>query len=227
MHLTYQDKLDIMKEFPIIELSYEKKIYKKVSHSDFYIIVPKGEKCFVWFRQYRNHFVCMVMILEGKKKIKNIKIYTSCFKEDICIERGTIVYGTLFTLNGCLFFSMEDIFYFINQKVSSLNQQKKMNMMYCLLKKYIKQCLISRNDIILGLPVIESSYEKAKEMMHKIVYNPYCLQHRVANKKRPYLNEFIQQKKYAIFSVRCSIETDIYYLYCSQDDSSFQTAWHL
>ena len=34
--------------------------------------------------------------------------------------------------------------------------------------------------------------------------------------------EFIQQKKYAIFSVRCSIETDIYYLYCPQDDSSFK-----
>ena len=90
------------------------------------------------------------------------------------------------------------------------------------LKKYIKQCSVSRNNIVLGLPIIESSYEKATEMMHKIVYSPYCLQHRVANKKRPYLNEFIQQKKYAIFSVRCSIETDIYYLYCSQDDSSFK-----
>ena len=103
MHLTYQDKLDIMKEFPIIELSYEKKIYKKVSHSDFYIIIPKGEKCFVWFRQYRNHFVCMVMILEGKKKIKNIKIYTSCFKEDICVERDDCVWDIIYSQRMLIF----------------------------------------------------------------------------------------------------------------------------
>ena len=37
MTLTFHDKGKILKEFPITELSYEKKIYKKVSHSDFYI----------------------------------------------------------------------------------------------------------------------------------------------------------------------------------------------
>ena len=219
---TYKDKLTIMKEFPITELSYEKKIYKKVSHSDFYIIIPKGEKCFAWFRQYNNYFVCMIMSLESHNKIKNIKIYTSCFKEDICIEKGTIVYGTLFTFKGNLFFSIEDIFYFLNKNVYSLSQCKKITFIGHLLSKYLKQISITKNNIIFGLPIIEKTYDKAIEMIHATSYQPFCLQHRLMNKKRAYLNEFITPKKCATFSVRCSIETDIYYLYCYQTDNSLK-----
>ena len=52
MTLTFHDKGKILKEFPITELSYEKKIYKKVSHTELFLIIPKGEKGFIWFGQF-------------------------------------------------------------------------------------------------------------------------------------------------------------------------------
>ena len=73
--LSYRDKQNIMNDFPFIELSYEKKIYKKVHQSDICLVIPKGKKNFAWFRQYKNKFVCFVMELENKKKIKDITIF--------------------------------------------------------------------------------------------------------------------------------------------------------
>ena len=110
MKLSYHQKQELMREFPIIELSYEKRIHKKVHTSDFFIIIPKGEKYFAWFRQYKNHYICFLMQLENRNKIKDIRVIQACFKKDICFGKGTIVYGTLFTCRNNIFFSIEDIF---------------------------------------------------------------------------------------------------------------------
>ena len=221
MLLTYHDKMKILEEFPIKELSYEKKIYKKVHHSDFYIIIPKGEKCFAWFRQFKGQPVCIIMHMENRSKIKDIKIYISCFKDGLCSDNGTIVYGTFFTYKGYLFFSIEDIFYFINKYIALFSQYKKIALIHCLLKEYVKQISIP-NIIIFGLPVMETDYNIAIEMTHRVLYDAQYLQHRMMYKTRPYLNQIIQPKKYGIFSIRCSIQTDIYYLYCSHEDNTMK-----
>ena len=54
MTLTFHDKEKIITDFPITKLSYEKKIHKKVSHTELFLIIPKGEKGFIWFRQYKG-----------------------------------------------------------------------------------------------------------------------------------------------------------------------------
>ena len=61
MMLTFHDKEKIIKDFPITKLSYEKKIHKKVSQTELFLIIPKGKKGFIWFRQYKGQAICLSM----------------------------------------------------------------------------------------------------------------------------------------------------------------------
>ena len=43
MRLSYNEKANILKYFPHLELSYEKRLHKKVQ-ADIYLTIPKGKK---------------------------------------------------------------------------------------------------------------------------------------------------------------------------------------
>ena len=46
MKLSYKEKNDILRKFPKLELSYEKKLHKKVQ-TDIYLTIPKGKNFFM------------------------------------------------------------------------------------------------------------------------------------------------------------------------------------
>ena len=52
--LNRQEQNRILKDFPNIELSYEKNIHKKVPSSNIYLTIPKGKKYFVWFKNWKK-----------------------------------------------------------------------------------------------------------------------------------------------------------------------------
>ena len=217
MKLSYHNKQTLLEQFPITELSYEKKIHKKVHSADFFLIVPKGNKYFAWFRQYKNNSICILLQLENRNKIKDIRVIHACFKEDICIGNGTIVYGTIFPYKNNTLFSIEDIYYFKDTNISSFSQFKKFEYIYQLLNYNIKQVSLSKKMIIFGLPVIRENFNAIPDQLNNIVYNIHNIQHRSWYKKTPYLNQYIQCKQYAIFLTKANIATEIYDIYCLVD----------
>ena len=46
MSLNYRDSQYILSKFPLLKLSYEKKIHKKVFPMDIVLTIPKGKKIF-------------------------------------------------------------------------------------------------------------------------------------------------------------------------------------
>jgi hypothetical protein len=220
MTLTFHDKEKIITDFPITKLSYEKKIHKKVSHTELFLIIPKGEKGFIWFRQYKGQPICLSMRLENANKIKDIEIQLAAFNPNLCIQRGTILYGTFFIYNKRCFFSIEDSFYFMNKNIMTFSQYQKLQLQYSLLNEYLKQTVLANNNIIFGLPYMVTNQYDAREMFHNITYPPSHIQHRMLHKRAVYLNQYIKQNKYAVFSIRSSIKTDIYFLYCVLKDDT-------
>jgi len=223
MTLTFHDKEKITSEFPITKLSYEKTIHKKVSHTELFLIIPKGEKGFIWFRQYKGQSICLAMQLEKANKIKNIKIQLAAFKPNLCIQNGTILYGTFFTYNKRKLFSIEDILYFMNKNTTTFSQYQKLQYQYSLFNEYLKQAIANTDSMFFGLPYMETKHFDAMELFHNIPYTPSHIQHRMLYKRAAYLNQYIKQKNYAVFSVRSSVKTDIYFLYCvSKDDTLYK-----
>ena len=99
MKLTFNDQNNLLKNFPKIELSYEKKLHNKVQ-TDIYLAIPKGKKYFAWFKTYKKYNLCILLEINSRRKsIEDMSVYTCCFDNILCAGKGTILYGTLITIN--------------------------------------------------------------------------------------------------------------------------------
>jgi len=220
MRLTYIDKQNIIKNFPRIELSYEKNLYKKSQSADIYLSIPKGKKYFIWFTNFKGKPICFFFELSRtKKSIANILIFNTCFDKVLTTGKyGTICYGTLFIYKNTNFFNMEDIFFIKGNSLEKLNQQKKITNIISLFKYYIKQVAFTTNDVIFGLPIIHTNKEKMISIAETLPYQIYSIQHRSLTKKIPFYNETIKQKYELTFKVKPDIQTDIYHCYYNDNN---------
>ena len=125
MKLNYREQEKFLEIFPNIELSYEKRIHKKIHSTDFCLTIPKGLKYFAWFRRFKGENICCFLQLFKKRRISEIFIKRCCFHGNLCIGKGTILYGTIFYSNKKQLFNIEDIFFFKNSNISNYVQKKK------------------------------------------------------------------------------------------------------
>ena len=117
--LNPNEKKYLMKKIPKIELSYEKRLHKKV-HTDLYLIIPKGKKYFAWFRHFNDKYQCFFFILSNNKRyVQDVMVYNCCFDKKLTIYNGTIIYGSIFIAKNIRFFSVEDVFYYKGKNVSN------------------------------------------------------------------------------------------------------------
>jgi len=212
MNLTDHDKERILESFPSFKLSYENKNHKKIS-SDFFLTIPKGRKYFAWFRHFKQYNVCVFLQLAGKFSIKDIFIYSCCFNPLLCTGAGTILYGTIFNNKKITFFNIENIYYFKNKKCDNMNQRHKLELLSILFESYIHQTIMTTEDILFGLPFMDTNYTRFKKTVQTLPYDIYCIQHRFLDKFAPFFNEFITKIDYKIFTVKAHVHPDIYELY--------------
>ena len=215
MRLTVNEQRDLLKQFPKFELSYEKKLHKKV-HADICLTIPKGKKFFAWFKTYkRNNYCFLLQIDKRHNSIESITINVCCFDKILCSGKGTVLYGTIFNIGKNKFFNIENLYYSKGNNFTFTNQYKKINEMHNLMDKYIKQVTYLKHTIHFGLPIIAKNSYELKKQLYDIPYNLYCIQHRLLHNNKPFLNEFIKidQIIYKIFLVKPAITNDIYELY--------------
>ena len=210
--MRYEEQNNLLEKFPKVELSYEKKIHKNV-HNDFAISIPKGSKFFAWFKNYKGKNLCFFLKLFKKKRIAEITIKRCCFKTDLCIGDGTILYGTIF-FHKFQFFNVEDILFFKGRNISKCTQKKKLHFIGDLFENYLKQIAILKNDIIFGLPI----FSKNEKDFLNIPYELYCIQYRNFDKRGPFFNKIIKFEKMEIFIIKPKIQVDIYQLFTSKNE---------
>jgi hypothetical protein len=187
--ITEEDKEIILSEFPNVKLSYENIIHKKVYplKNDYLMIVPHGNKCFVWFTLYKDKPVCLLFELDNKnnKKIKNIKIINCCFTNTL--SYGTILYGTSFYHMNNKFFSIEDIFLYKGQDFSDYTYQTKLLKICSMLKNDIKQISYNNCFVVFGMPIISQSYEDLDKKIVDVKYKINSINYIDPNRKKSFL----------------------------------------
>jgi|TARA_B100001057_G_C22845507_1_gene948882 hypothetical protein len=222
MLINYHERTRLLQEFPNIKLSYVKNVHKKVYTANLYLVIPKGLKYFAWFRFYKNKPVCFFLQIGKSNTIKNISIYNCCFNLNLCSETGTILYGTHFKNNSCPFFSIEDIFYLKGKFVGNNTLLSKLNMIKNLFVNYIKQVALSKNDTIIGLPIMSSSRYYIDSLVENLQYEIYCIQHRfLHDNNKTFYNEKIITNTSIIktFLIKPENNCDIYSLYFYNEDT--------
>jgi len=215
MHLTQTEKEKLLKYFPNVELSYEKRLHKKV-HTDMCLTIPKGKKAFAWFKNFKNSNVCFLLYINKRyNKIEEITVNVCCFDKILCSNRGTLFYGTVFFVDKKKFFNIENIYYSKGYSLIHTNQYQKFKEISNISRNYIKQKSYVSNGIIFGTPLMDTNSYKLKEKINDLPYELYCIQHRLLFKSKPFLNEIITVRReiYKYFQIRATIINDIYDLY--------------
>jgi hypothetical protein len=216
MKLLIEDKKNLLKRLPVLKLSYEN-IHKKVC-SDMYFLIPKGKKHIVWFTYIKDKKVCIFIEINpgSKKLIKNIYEVPQTFEKKIVL--GTIFYGTLFMVKEKKLFSIENIHFYKGKNIENNTELFKLELLNNILSKEIKQIIIGKYGIGLGIPAIENSFEQSLITAKQLPYDIYSIQSRNIDNTNNlynstiYKNYDISDSKY-IFSVKADIQNDIYDLY--------------
>ena len=214
-HYNKNNYHKLIKFFPNIELSYEKSIHNKVQ-ADIYLLIPKGNKCFLWFKNFNGTNQCFLLNINLKnKKIKSINSCVTSFNESLCSGTGTILYGTIFNINTTKCFNIENIFYFKGKNIINFNQYEKFKYINYF-NNDISHKKILNNQIIIGTPIISDNINDLHEKALIVPYKIYSIQHRLLFTNKPFLNLIYKQNKeiYGVFKIKATIVNDIYDIFC-------------
>jgi len=219
--LTPHHKKTLIKKFPEVELSYDNILHRKV-YANVYMIIPKGQKSFLWITYFENKNVAILLILDTKDKIKTIEIYPMCF--DKILALGTIIYGTYFTVGKTKHFSCEDIFFYKGIDIRQYTFYEKFKVIKQIFNNYFTQIAFNNNFLIPGIPICCFNYQQAISYEINLPYKVFGVKlFNLRQKMTQSLGIYISKEKFvpeAIFRVQASLENDIYNLFCFEYDNS-------
>jgi len=225
LHHNSQDKL--IKRLPKLKLSYEN-IHKKV-FSDIYVLIPKGKKHLVWFTYYEDKKVCIFIELGNgsKRQIRNMFIVPQNFEKKIVL--GTIFYGTVFYSNQNRYFSIENIHFYKGKNVEHYNEKTKLSILKKILTSELKQTIMGKHGIYIGLPVMETSFDKAIQLARLSPYTIYSIQNRdftstsnTYNSTLYKTTKLVEEEENITFAVKADIQNDVYYLYVRNKENQYE-----
>lgn len=210
---TREEKKQLIARFPSLELSYENILHKKVC-ADVYMLIPNGQKSFVWFTYWKDKNVCLVLRLNEHNNICDITPYPACFSSSLALN--TVIYGTLFTSNNLSHFSCEHLYYFKNNLVDNAPFIDKLSLLQEMFANDLKQIAYSTEFLILGMPILKTNYDHLIACRNGLSYSTLGVRFYnsaqnyglgIYKFNKPFLHE-------AVFQVKASIDADIYKLYC-------------
>jgi hypothetical protein len=216
MLLSRKEKETIISQFPTFDLCYEEHFRSKVQSppgKTLYLAIPKGTKCFAWFRLYQGLPTCIIMERDKcRNYIGDVNILHACFDEMLCI--GTIIHGVIVKTQKQQYFLMDDVYYYKGVFIGNKPPRIKLKYMEFFLAS-TKLASYSSRFIVFVLPLMNISRQGLIEAFDNLNYIIYCIQHRTINEFRPYKNERYVLDKNVVLLVRPGTQNDIYRFYCS------------
>jgi hypothetical protein len=171
--IIYKNDKNISKSIPIFELSYEKRIDKKV-RSDLCFALPYGVKSLYWFTIHEGDYVCLnIPMINGIIQKDKIKVEQCCFNNDICYGNGTLVLGV--KLNDKPIIILYDIYYYKNIPYfnNMTSYKKKLEILGDLLHNNIKNTIIFKEQLSFCLPCIDTTFNNVYDKIKYANYRVY------------------------------------------------------
>lgn len=208
----------ILKDFPEINLSYDKNLHRKV-YSDIYLLIPKGKKGYLWFSYQNANNVCFFLELNKYNNIVNVEKFIVSF--DKVLSYNTIIYGTLYNKNNMRYFSSENIFYFKGDYIGDKNYLEKLEIFKEIYNNYINQKSYGKNFLYIGMPYFTNNNKDAFKNINTMHYNVSHILFYNLNDVESMgiiINNRDTIEKECIFKVKADIKDDIYKLFCNNDN---------
>jgi len=172
--LTYDEKALLLKRLPSFELSYENILHKKVC-GDVFMLIPKGKKAILWITYWKGQNICILLPFNysGNISINEVELYQLCFSNEIAY--GTLIYGTVFSVNNMKHFTFENIIYYKGNNTENYTFNQQMNVFSNIFKnKEITQTVYTKKFIVVGMPVMCNNYDEALKIKPTLPYSVYA-----------------------------------------------------
>ena len=243
MELTHNQIEKLVYRFPKLELSYETFAHKKVSSNyDICISIPNGKKQFAWFTYCGSDDVCYLMdINKDQKIVKMVKIDVGIVPVKLAF--GTVLYGTLCTIDEKQVFVIEDVYYFCGLPTRHFTFGEKLTYFHTFMSEYNSSTTffaLPYLSLVKGDNALLDSLQFYESMITKTAYTTHHIQFRSSDTVAPYLNHTYKKKqeqaviyepdvilfprtdlnytaqsalRTAVFRVIADIQNDIYHLF--------------
>lgn len=199
MELTHNQIENLVQRFPKLELSYETFAHKKVSSNyDICISIPNGKKQFAWFTFYGSNDVCYLMDINKDQKVTKVVKIDGKFHRDLAY--GTVLYGTLCTIDEKQVFVIEDIYYFRGLPTRQFTFGEKLTYFHTLMTQYIGNELsipfaLPYLSMVTGDNALLESLQFYESMITKTAYATHHIQFRSSDTVSPYLNHTYKRER--------------------------------
>lgn len=208
----------LKERFPDIELSYGASLHRKV-HCDVYQVLPKGKKCILWYTYDGESNACYMMSFGRSGSINQITKVMTCFSNELCYGKGTIVSGVVLSVNNMSCFTILDAHHYKGQDLSGLRYAQKYQYISQLLTHETNNDMFLREQLIVSSPVMTASFQEAIESARTLPYDVYgigCIQLSASRCKGviPYTDK---SDPIAYFNVKAQVRCDIYSLFSCDD----------
>ena len=200
-------------KFPKLELFYDKIIHRKI-HTDLYLLIPQGNKVFLWFTYYNNTNLCVILHINKYNKIT--KVEETNLSYDKSLSYGTIISGTYFTNNNIRYITCENVYFYKGKKIMEESYNNQLEILKTIFDNEVRQVLYTNKFTILGLPIICDNYELAIDSIKQIPYRVkgILFQNYKQNKGSGLILNKEEKLIECVFRVSPDIKQDIYELYC-------------
>ena len=215
MIIAEHEKINLLKTFPRIKLSYETLVHNKVCEYNICMIIPKGERYFAWITMYKQMQCCILLKISEKNQISDIQIHKILYNKELT---GTVFYGTFFTFQKKNIFCFENIYYYKNKNISNLSYLDKLGIF----------CNIFKNELIKGqlifkLPLMNTNFDNLWKLAAQVPYEikyiryingiqVYNLYYNIIKKQNNLMQNIGKTNEYATFTIKPDIQNDVYYV---------------
>jgi len=198
MELTHKQIENLVHRFPKLELSYETFAHKKVSSNyDICISIPNGKKQFAWFTFYGSNNVCYLMDINKDQKVTKVVKNDGNYHHDLAL--GTVLYGTLCTIDENQIFVIDDIYYFCGLPTRQFTFGEKLTYFHTLMTKYNGSFAVPFAlpylTMVKGDNSLLESLQFYESMVTKTAYTTHHVQFRSSDTISPYLNHTYKKKQ--------------------------------
>ena len=157
-YFSQEEKKQLFQRLPILELSYEPKLHKKV-YANAYYIIPKGPKALIWYTYWHEQNVCLLIKLNERGNYSDVQLFPTSFSDDLAL--GTIIYGTYFIHDKRNYFTTEQLYYYKGLAVATKPYNLRLNLLLDLFTTQLDQVAYTADSLVVGMPVLTETYEEA------------------------------------------------------------------
>lgn len=217
MILTPEHKQNIISAFPYNYITHDRVLYKN-EHPDMYMMVPSGTKCCIWISSYHDKPILYELYITNACKIYDVVAHFFVGDPSLAKGKGTICSGYSFSIHNRRMITLFDIMSLNGISLVRDGYEKRMKSLYSFFN--LIDIHSTKNRVTIGMVHVVFNESHIEDTIGTTNYRiSHILKCKIQNNDIVYISKD-RVKKYhrCVFNVRALESSDIYELYCKDDE---------